>query len=364
MPKKARYFLVFIVVMLIPAIFLITSLSNREATLRRTIQKMAKSSQFAESQETWRRLSIARPGSITPKDRIAWATAALRANHPGAALSILDQWKSKKAEMPDGWLLILDLLRVLGDADLFSSELIGLLQSPVASRNSSVLSSATLGLLTDLDQSEVRSRLKKWVESEPNEPLAQAALLLRYATNPLPEDPSRDSRLADGRKLLRRFPDSLMARSALVETLFNSGLYEEATEVLEGWPQAGRNTTAWHRLQGRRLQDQDQKPAAAAAEFQLVLNAMPHDWKTRYRLARALQASGATDEARRQAIRMTEIREMLEPATLEPTLKRAMPKGRPPEPTQLVEILNRMELQELAKHWQDWQSSERLMQSR
>ena len=363
-PKKARYLVIIFLVLLIPSVYLIASLSNTENKLRLAIEKTAKANQFAESEKAWQKLSIARPESVTAKDRVAWATAALRADHPGAALSILDQWKSASPEMPDGWLLLLDLLRVLGDADQFSSELNALLQTPVARRTSSVLSSATLGLLTDLDQSDVRSRLKKWVEKEPDQPLAQAALLLRYATNPLPDDPSRDVRLQEARELLQRFPQSLMARSALVETLFNSGLYEEAAEALEGWPQAGRNSTAWHRLQGRRLQDQDQNPAAAVTEFQQVLKSMPHDWKTRYRLARALKASGSPDEANLQARRMTEIREMLEPTALEPILKRAIPKGRPPEPSPLIELLQRLQLHELAKSWLYWQTSQRLMQAR
>ena len=340
------------------------NLATTEASLRRHIQTATKNNQFSLAETNWQKLNRAKPAAITAQDRIAWATAALRADHPGAALAILDEWKNTSAETPDGWLLILDLLRVLGDADLFAAQLEILLQSPAAMRSPSVLSSATLGLLTDLDQAEVRSRLTRWVENEPDQPLAQAALLLRYAQNPLPEDPSRDIRLAQARKLLQLFPDSWMARSALVETLFNSGLYDEAAGVLQTWPQNARQTTAWHRLEGRRLQDQAQKPAAAIAEFQQVLKWMPQDWKTRYRLARALMAAGMADEARRQARRMTEIREMLDPTALEPILKRAMPKGQPPEPPALIELLQRLELEKLATGWLDWQKSRQLIQPR
>lgn len=358
------YLLIVPFVLLALAVYLFASIASGETKTRRTIENATKNNRFGDAEKAWKSLALANPKSISPKDRIAWATAALRADHPGAAISILDAWKSSNSEAPDGWLLILDLLRVLGDADLFSAEVESLLQSPVAMRTTSVLSSATLGLLTDLDQAEVRSRLKRWVENEPDHPLAQAALLLRYALNPLPEDPSRDERLKQARELLLRFPDSSMARSALAETLFNSGLYEEVAVVLDGWPNSQRVTTSWHRLQGRRLQDLIQKPEEAVAEYQLVLKSMPHDWKTRYRLARALMAGGIADEARQQAHRMTEIRELLEPTALEPVLKRAMPKGRPPEPAQMVPLLQKIELNSLAKSWLEWQASQRFIQPR
>ena len=332
-----------------------------ESRLRQQIETYAKTSQFAKAEASWQKMSEIIPDCIRPQDQIDWATSALRADHPGAALSVLQDWKRDNPDKPDGWLLILDLTRILGNSDLMMADVSSLLKIESVNRNTAVLVGATLGLLTDLDQQDVRSRLKRWTEKEPNSPLALSSLLLRYAENPLPEDPSRDVRINLARSVATQHPKSIPAMTSLIETLFNGGFYEEAIQVLESWPVEMRAESAWHRLQGRRLQDADGKHTEAVLEFQAALKFNPHDWKTRYRLARALAAAGRIEESRNEARSMSLIRESLEPNRLAELLKSAIPKGRSPEPERLISLLQSIELTTLANAWRNWQADQKLL---
>ena len=47
--------------------------------------------------------------------------------------------------------------------------------------------------------------------------------------------------------------------------------------------------------------DYEGRPDEALAAFRRALEELPHDWRTRYRLARALEAVGRRDEARAPA---------------------------------------------------------------
>jgi|LakMenEpi03Aug12_release.lakeMendotaPanAssembly.Ray.scaffolds.fasta_scaffold32836_2 predicted Zn-dependent protease len=345
-------------------IYFVSARSNPEKKLRRLIDQYSKSNQFADVESSWKELALVKPDCIKPQDQISWATAALRADHPGAAFEVLEAWKESNPDKPDGWLLILDLARIFGSSDMMMENTNEILNHAMVNRSTAVLLASTLGLLTDLDPLEVRARLNKWSESEQESPLARAYLLLRYAENPLPEDPSRDLRIEQARVLASRYPDSIPVLTALIETLFNGGYYQEATEVLDKWPLDYRTGTAFHRLQGRRLQDVDGKHGEAVGEYEEALKFMPHDWKTRYRLARALAASGKTEESRKEARRMSEIRESLDPIQLGELLKAALPKGRSPEPERLVALLKKIGLKPLADAWVQWWADQKIMNRR
>ncbi len=366
-PDRNRYPIGFIgagILIVSVAIYFVSSRSNQETKLRRLIDLYSKSSQFASVEKTWKELAFVKPDSIKPEDQLSWATAALRADHPGAALGVLEAWKKTNPDKPDGWLLILDLARILGSSDMMMENTNQILKINSVNRSTPVLLASTLGLLTDLDQLEVRKRLNKWSASELESPLARAYLLLRYAENPLPEDPPRDLRIEQARVLASRYPDSIAVFTALIETLFNGGYYQEAMEVLDKWPLEHRSGTAYHRLQGRRLQDVEGKHRDAVGEYQEALKFMPHDWKTRYRLARALAASGKTEESRNEARRMSEIRESLDPIQLGELLKSALPKGRSPEPDRLVGLLKKIGLNPLADAWIQWESDQKIFNRR
>jgi hypothetical protein len=51
---------------------------------------------------------------------------------------------------------------------------------------------------------------------------------------------------------------------------------------------------------------------------------------------------------------MLEIREILEPARLEPIIRNAFPKGKSPEPVKLIEILEKIGLKQLSDGWKTW----------
>ena len=61
------------------------------------------------------------------------------------------------------------------------------------------------------------------------------------------------------------------------------------------------------------------------ADFARALEELPHDWKTRVRLARALRVAGRDDDARREAEAVARLRERLDPAAITPRLTRADP---------------------------------------
>lgn len=322
--------------------------------MRKSIENDIRRNRYSEAEAGYRKLADRKKGALSAQDRLDWATAALRGDHPGAALHVLQEWVEKSSDTPEGWIIMLDLLRVLGLGDRIIEAHDQILSNQVARRSPTVLMTLTLGLLTDLEPEQLRQRLQKWVAAEPGEAIAQAALLQRYNENPLPEDPSRDDRLQVCMNLLDRFPTSIETRMAFVELLLTSGQYDEAGEALKQWPAQVKESISHQRLLGRYLQDNLQDHENAILSFQNVLKKATFDWKTRYRLARALKAAGQAEKAMTESARMLEIRELLEPNRLEPIIRQAFPKGKPPEPKQLVELLDKIGLNALADAWRIW----------
>lgn len=334
--------------------FIWLKISDRERAVRKKIENDLQQSRYADAEAGYAWLAGLKSGRISPQDLQDWATAALRADHPSVAMRLLEQWSDKSPDKPEGWVIFLDLLRVLGQTDRIIEITDQIAANEIARRSPEVLMTATLGLLTDLEPALIRQRLTRWAAAEPGEPLAAAALLQRYNENPLPDDPSRDNRLQSARSLLEKFPDNIDIRQALVEMLLTSGQFEEAGKLLQDWPAAGQNSVGFQRLKGRYLQDSMQDYQNAIASFEFVLKKTPYDWKTRYRLARALKAVGKEKEAATESARMLEIREILDPTRLEPIIRQAFPKGKTPEPSQIISLLNKIGLNSLARSWQSW----------
>ncbi|MFM7132518.1 MAG: tetratricopeptide repeat protein [bacterium] len=327
---------------------------DREKTLRKKIDNALRQSRYTDAEAGYARLAELKSGRISPQDLQDWATAALRADHPSVALRLMEQWSAKSPDKPEGWVIFLDLLRVLGQTDRMIELTEQIATNEIARRSPEVLMTATLGLLTDLDPALIRQRLARWEAAEPGESLAAAALLQRYNENPLPDDPSRDIRLQSAANLLQKYPESIDIRQALVEMQLTSGQFEEAGKLLQAWPTSAKNTAGYHRLQGRYLQDARQDYQNAIASFEMVIQKASYDWKTRYRLARALKAVGKEKEAAFESARMLEIREMLDPTRLEPIIRQAFPKGKSPEPAQIITLFNHIGFNSLARSWQTW----------
>lgn len=356
--QPVRLIIAVLIVVFLSAIVLSVLRGDSQSALRITIEKDFQNKRYAEAEKGWERLFLMNSDFISPADRLQWATAALRADHPASALKILKKWQQDSPEKPDGWLMILDIYRFLGQTDQTILTFNEIRNHETARRSAPVLVKATLGMLTDLDPEEVRDRLSRWNKAEPGQPIAQAALQQRYLDNPMPNDPGRDERLQTCRDLLQRFPASTQARAVLAELLMVSGLAVEATRTVENWPEADRQGIVYHRILGRYLQDIRHDQNQAIIAFQMVLQSMPHDWKTRYRLARALKAVGRHDESRFESNKMLKIREKLDPINLEPIIREAFPKGKPPVISKLTALLNDLDLDALAKSWTAWEQDQ------
>ena len=92
--------------------------------------------------------------------------------------------------------------------------------------------------------------------------------------------------------------------------------------ILDEWPESGRDARYW-RLRGRWDLEYDHRPEQAALAFQKALAELPHDWRSWYRLARALRMLYRDRESHEAAEMEGRIREVLDPLLLEPRLNAA-----------------------------------------
>jgi tetratricopeptide (TPR) repeat protein len=191
---------------------------------------------------------------------------------------------------------------------------------PAGSRRE-VLRALTLALLADVPDETARSALARWIAADPADVEARVALSRRVAAQPRAGDPDRRARLAELEVLLAEHPEQLGARDALVSALADAGEVDRGRALLDAWPgpESGRDARYW-RLRGRWELEYDGHPDRAEAALHRALEAEPHDWRTWYRLARALRQLGRDAEARRAAEAVGRIREALEPAALGPRL--------------------------------------------
>jgi thioredoxin-like negative regulator of GroEL len=129
----------------------------------------------------------------------------------------------------------------------------------------------------------------------------------------------------------------------LVSTLADAGDPDAGRAALEAWPETGRDARYW-RLRGRWDLEYDHHPDRAEASFRRALTELPHDWKTRIRLARTLRSLGREPEARTEAATVARLRERLDPAALGPRLARG-------DPADLAELTAAAGLTRLAAAW-------------
>jgi tetratricopeptide (TPR) repeat protein len=253
------------------------------------------------------------------------------------------------------WRLRLELLRVEDQA--LEAQAVGWAAYeavPPAARRE-VLRDLTLALLADLPDDLARQTLAKWASADPSEldRDARVALLQRFAAMPRAGDPDRATRIAELTVLLERDPRHVPAREALVVALADAGEPDLGRKALEAWPEPLRDARYW-RLRGRWDLDYDHQPARAAEALRRALIDLPHDWKTHFRLARALRTLGLEDEAKHEAETVTRLREILEPAVLGPRLAADLDPSRASDPRasrDLAEVCARAGLTRLAEAW-------------
>ena len=78
------------------------------------------------------------------------------------------------------------------------------------------------------------------------------------------------------------------------------------------------------RLRGRWELEYDNRPAEASTAFRTALKEAPQDWRSWYRLARALRTIGRGEESRQAAETVSRIRGALDPLLLRPLLDESL----------------------------------------
>ena len=311
-------------------------------------QAAAKAGHHAEALHAWRVVNA--DGPARPAFLKAEARAALTLGRADEADRALALASAADPADPEPWRLRLERLRVL-DLPL-EAQVLGASASaavPSADRRG-ILRELTLALLADLPDDLARSTLSRWAGTDPE---ARVALLRRFASMPRANDPTRADRIAELTARLNANPGHLSAREALVSTLLDAGEPDRARSVLGAWPgpEPVRDARYW-RLRGRLDLDHDHRPGPAAESFTRALSDLPHDWKTRVRLARALHALGRETEARAEALAVNRSREALDPSTLGPRLAADVARlDRPAALLDLADLCSRAGLSRLADSW-------------
>jgi tetratricopeptide (TPR) repeat protein len=249
------------------------------------------------------------------------------------------------------WLLLLKILRVENRL----VEILRLggkgLEQVAADKRSLILRELTLATLTDVPDDLARSTLKKWMDADAIDIDAHVAYLRRLGTEPRAGDPDRETRLAELSKLLNHYPRHVEVREALLTALADAGEAASGRTLLASWPVDHRDGRFW-RLQGRWDLEYNHLPEQAVKALRTAIIDLPQDWRTRYRLARALKVLGHTEDARQEAERVKRLRELLDPLFLEPRLEASFAHLEQPAAREaLAELCTQAGLTRLADAW-------------
>lgn len=292
-----------------------------------------------------------RPGP--PVNHLTEARAFLKAGRADRALRALRAAIAADPADPEPSRLLLEMLRVEDRSFEAAGAAWEALDRVAAGDRPAILRELTLALLTELPDDLARTALTRWSAADPADVEARAALLRRIAAMPRSSDPDRPARLAELTKLAADHPECVNAREVLVSELADAGEPGRGRAALDAWPgaEAARDPRYW-RLRGRWDLEYDHQAGRAVEAFRKVLAEQPADWRTRYRLARALRQLGRLDEADAEAESVRRTREVLDPLTLGPRLDSAL--GRLDDPAarrELAEVCNRAGLTRLADAW-------------
>ena len=251
------------------------------------------------------------------------------------------------------WQLLLQILRVEDRTiDAVQRGWQAYRSVPLAARRA-VLRELTFSLLAELPDDVARNTLHRWVDADENDIDARVALIQRIAIQPRAADPDRAAWLADLDSIVAAHPEHITAREVLVMALADAGEPARGRALLDDWPMTARDARYW-RLAGRWALEYDNRPEQAATAFRTALEELPQDWRTWYRLARALRALGRDEESRAAAETVRRIREALDPLFLGPRLDAAF--GEQTKPTSLEDlagICKHVGLTRLGEAWHD-----------
>jgi predicted Zn-dependent protease len=295
-------------------------LSESPARLRARAESAARAGDWAAALRAWRSLNAT--GAARGATHLAEARACLALGRAAQAERSLRRAIAADPADPEPWRYLLQILRV-EDRTLEAQELgwQAAAAVPVASRRG-LLGELTWALLADVPDELARATLGRWIEADVADVAARVAFLQRVAAQPRTADPDRDARLAQLEAILAEHPDHLGAREALAAALADAGEPGRGRAVLDGWPDV-RSDARYLRLLGRWELEYDHRPERAVTALRGALADLPQDWRSWYRLARALRILGRADEAHQAARAVARIREALDPMTLTPRLDAA-----------------------------------------
>jgi tetratricopeptide (TPR) repeat protein len=294
--------------------------SESPARLRANAESAARDGDWNTALRSWRMINASAGASSATY--LGEARACLALSRAAQAERSLRRAIDADPTDPEPLLLLLKILR-FEDRTIESQRLVwGACERVQPEVRHKLLRELTLGLLADLPDDLVRTTLRRWIDADHADIDARIALLQRIATQPRVIDPDRMARLAELETLLADHPEHVAVRDALVTTLADAGNPEQGRTLLNSWPLAARDARYW-RLQGRWDLEYDHRPSEAVLAFQKALAELPQDWRSWYRLARALQIIGRVDESREAAETVSRIREVLDPFSLGPRLDAA-----------------------------------------
>jgi thioredoxin-like negative regulator of GroEL len=323
--------------------------SDSPARLRSQAEAAARAGDWTAALQYWRAVNAG--ATARGSSHLGEARACLALGRAAQAEHSLHRAIRADPSDPEPWRLLLEILLV-EDRPLEAQRLgwEAYDQVPPEARRE-LLHELTLGLLADLPDEQIRTTLRRWVEADGDDIDAQVALWQRIAAQPRTADPDRPSLLAALEALLTKHPDHLGARASLVTALADAGEPDRGRAVLNSWPESPRDARYW-RLRGRWELEYDHHPEQAAAALRTALADLPQDWRSWFRLARALHILGRNDESQHAAEAVSRIREILDPLVLGPRLHAAFDHLDDPAALRdLAALCNRAGLTRLADAW-------------
>jgi tetratricopeptide (TPR) repeat protein len=288
------------------------------ARLRSQAEAEAQSGNWAAALKAWRAYNATT--SARADSHREEARACLALGLAAQAETALRRAIADNPSDPEPWRLLLEIFRV--EDRTLDAQQVGwdAYRSVPIPERPAILEQLTLALLADIPDDVARSTLTRWTKADPDDVNARVALEQRIATQPRAGDPDRDTRLAQLQAILDAHPEHIAAREALIASLLDGGEPDRAYDLLQSWPDPPRDARYW-RLQGRYLLDHAKQPEAAVRALENALTALPRDWRSWYRLARALRTAGRSDGQDRTAAQaVARIRETLDPLALAPRL--------------------------------------------
>ncbi|QDV36600.1 tetratricopeptide repeat protein [Tautonia plasticadhaerens] len=261
-----------------------------------------------------------------------------------------------------GWLLRIDRLRV-EDRPIEALEVGRRAYAAVPPPDRpGVLAALTLAMLADVPEAQAVESLRARLDADPGDLDARVALIrrsIRAEGDPAADRPrvGRPSStvpdaVAELESILVEAPGHLGSREALVGLLLDLGRVDRARTALDAWPEDRLDDPRRRRLRARIDLDHGDRPDRAAEEIGGLIASVPHDWRLRARLARALEMAGDERGARREAALVDRLRERLDPDRLGPRLARDLrDPDDPGSMRDLAELCASVGLVDLAAAW-------------